>query len=311
MKRFLILLSIFLFVISFYSCINDNVGVDVPNNDIADAPETEPQVETFISEYNKKDRDGVIEYTDRLSDEFKSYRSMLDDSNKVLYDMILPYVLSYTPFTISVINKDYDLDDIFAAAQSIRFDYPETWLYFGTSTDRAGDRIVSYSSMYFSVKYTMENIENFDKDYVAAYIEKVDGVCDEILQKMPKGISTFEKYLWLANYLCSITEYEMDTYGKHFYADGPLLYGKGICQSYAFAYQWLCQRAGLWCTTCSGGVDEESHIWNVVKLDNGKTYYMDLTWADGDQIDYQYYFMTYEKATESRDIYEGEWIADG
>lgn len=311
MKKFLIILSILLFVFLFASCTNENPDVDAPYEDMTEAVETEPQIETFISEYNKKDRDAVIEYSDRLRDEFKSYRSMLNDKKKALYDQLLPYVLSYTPFTISVINKDYDLDDVFAAAQAIRFDYPETWLYFSTATDRAGDRIVSYSSTYFSVNYTMENIENFDKDYVAAYIEKVDGVCDEILQKMPKGISTFEKYFWIANYLCSITEYEMDPYGKFFYADGPLLYGKGICQSYAYAYQWLCHRAGLWCTTCSGVADGESHIWNVVKLDNGKTYYMDLTWADGEQIDNEYYFMTYEKCTESRTIYEGEWIADG
>ena len=54
-------------------------------------------------------------------------------------------------------------------------------------------------------------------------------------------------------------------------------------------------------------------MWNVVKLDNGKTYYMDLTWEDTTTTrpkDY-YYFMSYEKCTQSRTIRDGEWIADG
>jgi hypothetical protein len=57
-----------------------------------------------------------------------------------------------------------------------------------------------------------------------------------------------------------------------------------------------------------GGV---GHEWNVVMLDDGQTYYMDLTWADTDTDSEQYYFMTYEQCTKNRDIGDGEWIADG
>ncbi len=172
-------------------------------------------------------------------------------------------------------------------------------------------RFVSYSSTYFSLKWTKEGIEGFDKKIVSDYISKIDRECDLILDQMPQGLSIKEKYIWIADYVCSITEPYDDPEGNYIYADGPILYGKGICQSYAYAYQWLCQKAGLWCITCGGMAGGIGHCWNVVKLDDGKTYYMDLTWADGVNNPHYYYFMSHTKCLQSRTIDEGEWIADG
>ena len=126
---------------------------------------------------------------------------------------------------------------------------------------------------------------------------------------MPEVLSVEEQYLWIAERVCEMTQYSLDN--RYIYADGPLLYGKGLCQSYAFAYQWLCQNAGLWCMTCHGMAYGEGHAWNVVKLSDGKTYYMDLTWADGVTEPEIYYFMTYEECVKDHTPDAGEWIADG
>ena len=263
-----------------------------------------------------------LEYTDRREGQLKIRRSMLKDREKELYDQFLPYVLSYTPFVIDCKDMDYDIETLQRALMAIRYDYPETWLYFtdGANFDfshytggDSSDYIVSYGSTYFALVWSEEGIANFDKAVVSDYVAKIDDVCGEIVGKMPKELSTKEKYLWLANYICDITEYEYTFNEKYLYADGPLLYGKGICQSYAFAYQWLCQKAGLWNITCSGMVGGIGHQWNVVMLDDGQTYYMDLTWADTDtdSDSEQYYFMTYEECSKQRNITQGEWIADG
>ena len=45
-------------------------------------------------------------------------------------------------------------------------------------------------------------------------------------------------------------------------------------------------------------------------LDDGQTYYMDLTWQDNQQ-DSENFFMTYEECTIDRTVIEGEWIANG
>ena len=60
------------------------------------------------------------------------------------------------------------------------------------------------------------------------------------------------------------------------YMNGVFLEGEGVCQAYAYAYQYLCHRAGLWSVTVSGNC----HCWNMVQLENGATYHVDLTWAD-------------------------------
>lgn len=52
---------------------------------------------------------------------------------------------------------------------------------------------------------------------------------------------------------------------------------------YANAYQYLCNKAGLFCAQISGkantGID--GHVWNVIKLNN-EYYYIDTTWMDND-----------------------------
>ena len=220
---------------------------------------------------------------------------MLNELERSLYDKYLPYVLSYTPFKVYPHEMNYDAETLYNALEAIEHDYPETRLYFATDVEYdlenwdfesdISNYILYYSSAYFYLEWSEEGRESFNKEDISEYIARIDGVCGEIIAKMPKNLSTREKYVWLADYVCSITEYLDDPNGKYRHADGPLLYGKGICQSYAYAYQWLCQKAGLWNITCSGMAGGIGHCWNVVMLDDGQTYYMDLTWADGDQID--------------------------
>lgn len=253
----------------------------------------------------------VAKYNDRLDETFKIRRSMLNKTEKRLYDKFLPYVLSYTPFTIDYRDMNYELDTLQTALNAIRYDYPETWLYFAEGTEEvtiSGEDYYTHGSKYFTLDGMLGD---FNKKAVVDYISKVDRECDLILEKMPEGLSTKEKYIWIADYICMITEYCDDPDGRYIYADGPILDGKGLCQSYAHAYQWLCQKAGLWCMTCSGIAAGEAHAWNVVKLDDGKTYYADLTWADALNNPFDYYFMSYEQCSKTHTLDVGEWIADG
>ncbi len=162
-------------------------------------------------------------------------------------------------------------------------------------------------TMHLEKKYGKE----FDKNFMTSYLKRINDKCDEILARMPQSLSVDAQYLWLADRVCEITEYDYDLSVTYTQADGPFLYGLGVCQSYAYAYQWLCQRAGLWCTTCFGMSYGEGHAWNVIKLDSGKTYYMDLTWADTSSYPYGEYFITYEQLVRERFPDAGEWIADG
>ena len=75
-------------------------------------------------------------------------------------------------------------------------------------------------------------------------------------------------------------------------AYGILVNGYGVCESYAEAFQTLCQAVGIRCTgvvgTAGGG-----HKWNAVELE-GQWYMCDITFDDpiGSAPDdaYHYYF---------------------
>ena len=57
-----------------------------------------------------------------------------------------------------------------------------------------------------------------------------------------------------------------------------------VCEGYTQAFQYLCELSsfsgGICCYTVDG-VAKESHAWNLVRMDDGKYYVVDVTWMDG------------------------------
>ncbi len=57
-----------------------------------------------------------------------------------------------------------------------------------------------------------------------------------------------------------------------------------VCNGYATAYKLLCDLKGIPCHIVYGysvdGTKQESHAWNVIKLDDGQWYEVDVTWDD-------------------------------
>ncbi len=61
---------------------------------------------------------------------------------------------------------------------------------------------------------------------------------------------------------------------------GALIYGKGVCESYARTFQLILNYSGIDNIFVSGDSRNEAHAWNLVKLDDGNYYWYDLTWDD-------------------------------
>ena len=87
------------------------------------------------------------------------------------------------------------------------------------------------------------------------------------------GMTDWEKALALHDYLTLHANYDYTF--KYYYADGVLLHGTGVCNSYTLAYQKLLDEVGIANTTETG----DDHIWNMVRLD-GEWYHIDCTWDD-------------------------------
>ncbi len=53
-----------------------------------------------------------------------------------------------------------------------------------------------------------------------------------------------------------------------------------VCEGYAKAFQYLCDASGLRTYTVTGTMENEHHMWNVVTMEDGKNYLVDLTNSD-------------------------------
>ncbi len=100
-----------------------------------------------------------------------------------------------------------------------------------------------------------------------------------------QGANDWETALNLYDWVMAHTVYD-STY--HFYgADGTLLRGTGVCDSYSKAYYLLLQAAGIE----SFRISSSGHAWNAICLD-GQWYQTDATWDDSAGAIHDYFCIT-------------------
>lgn len=104
---------------------------------------------------------------------------------------------------------------------------------------------------------------------------KVEALVAQCLREA--GASDYARALWFHDWLIHNANYDY-TY-TYYYADGVLLHGTGVCQSYALAYDMLLKKVGIDCVYITGTASGVGHAWNMIKLD-GKWYHVDCTWDD-------------------------------
>ncbi len=72
---------------------------------------------------------------------------------------------------------------------------------------------------------------------------------------------------------------------------GALVDGRAVCEGYAEAFKLLCDYNGIPCVCVSGTGNSENHMWNCVRMDDGKWYAVDVTWDDQTKISYSYFLV--------------------
>ncbi len=69
---------------------------------------------------------------------------------------------------------------------------------------------------------------------------------------------------------------------------GAFTHGKFVCEGYGKLFQILLNLSGIENSYISGDAGG-NHFWNTAKMDDGKWYWFDVTWGDGEQISYTYF----------------------
>lgn len=141
----------------------------------------------------------------------------------------------------------------------------------------------------------------------------VDKVLNEIKIKAGKN-ATVEQLLKVAHdYICENAYYRESNLQKVHSAE-PIFIGDGgvVCEGYAESFKIICDRLGVPCVLVrgladTGNVSNEKHMWNYVKMEDGKWYLVDATWDDQVTNTKKTYFLTgknengfYEKIQDER-----------
>lgn len=137
--------------------------------------------------------------------------------------------------------------------------------------------------LYIKLEYTMSRQEAEKKK--ASLDKKIDDIAGEA----EKRDNTFDKVLYVYDYILDNTVYDDALVEKEDFTDdgvtayGCLVNGRAICSGYTFAFNAILQRLGYECGAEFNSYQDISiftgHVWNWVKLD-GDYYYFDLTWGD-------------------------------
>lgn len=136
----------------------------------------------------------------------------------------------------------------------------------------------------------------YDKEKVAELDRATEEAADRIFERITPEMTDLEKVKVFHDQIIWGTYYTL--FGDYITTPyGALAEGKALCEGYARAFAYLCNRAEI--ENCfSTGFDNETgekHIWNMVKL-NGNWYNIDTTWDDPQgtrppSVIYNYYLL--------------------
>ena len=209
------------------------------------------------------------------------YYNWLSEEEKAAYAAI------YNSF--SSFEKDVKLDDITVEQlervwYGLRYDHPE---FFWMSQP------YYYSSSLISKSINSVNVEM--EENVQEIFAQIEEIGNSIAAET-YGMSTYETvdyiYCWIINNTVFNTSENNQDIRSVF------LSHESVCNGYASAFQYLCNKAGVECLTVTGYADEDTHAWNEVNID-GMYYWIDTTWSDPvgetDVLNYNYFCLTDEE----------------
>ncbi|MGI6175402.1 MAG: transglutaminase domain-containing protein [Christensenellales bacterium] len=113
-------------------------------------------------------------------------------------------------------------------------------------------------------------------DFAAGWIEK----------NIPKEEPIYDKLLRIHDFICAQTQYyaEAEHDGQTVHTASPygvFFQGRANCQGYADTFQMLSRMAGIECVKIDGEASGSAHVWNMVRLEDGRWYHVDVTFDDG------------------------------
>lgn len=183
----------------------------------------------------------------------------------------------YEAATVSYVNYDLTSNEALKVWKTFAYENPAFfWI----------DNTVSYTDEMLSLMVTSDYAKGETRTALQAEIESFALECDGYLNGK---MSVFERVLTIHDYLASKVEYAYEDDGVTPENDAwahnlvGVTLGKGVCETYAKAFDYLCNLFEIECSFIAGMSTQEGaeggHAWNMFKLDE-KWYLADVTWDD-------------------------------
>ena len=197
-------------------------------------------------------------------------------------------------------------NDIMKAIYALDDDRPEMF-WIDTKhlirSVKSGNKTVIYFA--FEVKE-----ENDSCSYLCTKSERDDMLktlnnkVQELVTKT-KDLNRFEAELYINDYLCDNIVYDESDKSLCYTSYGALINGKAVCSGYSKAAKLIFDKIGIENVLCHGKSRNESHVWNLVNLNNA-WYHLDITWNDDDQNKfrtYKYFNTTINEIKKDHEIF--------
>lgn len=224
-----------------------------------------------------------------------SYLKKISAAQASLYDALLQEATGVQSATFDILGdadngyklqvynlNDYDalsVDDAVKVWVTFRNDHPEFyWLSNECMTSSSAN---TFCMLVYGEYATAESRKKCN--------ELIDNAISEYVSVANNYNTKLEMALAIHDELCKAVTYAMDdgTPSEAAYAHnvvGVFENKSAVCEGYAKAYQYILNELGIENIYVTGKAGSsaamENHAWNMVELDDGKWYSIDLTWDD-------------------------------
>lgn len=155
---------------------------------------------------------------------------------------------------------------------------------------------LSYTAVQLYSRYSPDELKTRVEDFTTSV--------NEIFTKLQKGMSEYQRELFIHDYIVDNCEYDESVIltedtttlrSDVFESFGAIVDNLAVCEGYSRAFQMLCHGVGIECINLVGESEDVLHMWSAVEL-GGDWYYVDTTWDDNDDEAFKYdYFNINEK----------------
>jgi len=117
---------------------------------------------------------------------------------------------------------------------------------------------------------------SYEEEELVGMLNQVNENIKDLINQLHFQPTTCHKLQYIHDYLIKTVVYQYGDDYSRYNLYGALVDHASVCEGYAEAFTYICQLVGI----PSIIVNSDSHEWNLVQMDDGQWYAMDITYDD-------------------------------